>query len=96
MSGKPIFSAASVAASASGTGPPLHGAIGTPTLSAMRLDSILSPSRCMVSEPGPTNVIPRRSHRAANSARSETKPQPGQTASARRATSTRSSSARSR
>ena len=42
---------------------------------------------------GPTKVIPNRSHSSANSAFSDTNPQPGHTASARQARSTRSSSA---
>ncbi len=47
----------------------------------------------MTSPDGPMNVIPSRSHSSANSAFSETNPQPGHTASARQARSARSSSA---
>src|SRR6185312_611759 len=74
-------SAASRAAARSATGPPLHGASGTPARSARSLDSILSPSRRITSADGPMKVMPSRSHSSANSAFSDTKPQPGQTAS---------------
>jgi hypothetical protein len=57
------------------------------------LDSILSPSRRITAADGPMKMIPSRSHSSANSAFSETNPQPGQTASARQARSARSNSA---
>ena len=53
----------------------------------------MSPSRRITSADGPMKMIPSRSHSSANSAFSETNPQPGQTVSARQARSARSSSA---
>ena len=47
----------------------------------------------MTSAGGPMKVMPSRSHSSANSAFSDTNPQPGHTASARQARSARSSSA---
>ena len=76
-------SACSRAAATSGTGPPLHAASGTPTSSASAFAAILSPSRSITSGDGPTNTIPSSRHRRAKSAFSDTKPQPGHTASAR-------------
>ena len=89
-------SACSRAASMSATGPFDQAAIGTPTSSASSLDAILSPSRSITSGEGPTNTMSMSRHSRANSAFSDTNPQPGQTASARAARSPRSSSARSR
>ena len=86
-------SACSRAAVISATGPFDHAAIGTPTSSASSLEAILSPSRSMTSGEGPMNTMSMSRHRRANSAFSETKPQPGQTASARATLSARRSSA---
>ena len=93
ISGYPIKEAAARASARSATGPPLHAASGTPACSASRLDSILSPSLRITSADGPMKMIPSRSHSSANSAFSETNPQPGQTASARHSRRARSSSA---
>ena len=70
------------AAATSATGPLLHAAIGTPTSSASFFEAILSPSRSITSGDGPMNTMPSWRHMRAKSDFSETKPQPGQTASA--------------
>jgi hypothetical protein len=77
----------------SATGPFDHAAIGTPTSSASSLEAILSPSRSMTSGEGPTNTMSMSRHSRANSAFSDTKPQPGHTASARATDRPRRSSA---
>ena len=76
-------SACSRASSIVSTGPLLHGATGTPACSAISLDWILSPSLRMTSPLGPTKTSPISSIMSANAGCSATKPQPGQTASAR-------------
>ena len=67
----------------SALGPAGHGPTGTPTLSASCLVRALSPSRRMTSLPGPTNVMPSRSHNRASSAGSAINSQLAQRASAR-------------
>ncbi len=78
------------------TGPPLHGATGTPFCSASSLASTLSPSRLMASAGGPMKVTPSVAHSSANAGSSATKPHPTQAASARLSRSARPSSAWSR
>ena len=85
-------SACSRASSTSATGPLDHAAIGTPTSSASTFEAILSPSRSMTSGDGPTNTMSMSRHSRAKSAFSDTKPQPGHTASARATDRTRRSS----
>ena len=74
--------ACSSASSIVSTGPLDHGATGTPACSAISLDWILSPSLRMTSADGPTKTMPISSIMSTNAGCSETKPQPGQTASA--------------
>ncbi len=81
------------ASSSVSTGPPLHGATGTPTCSAISFEPILSPSLRMASALGPTKVTPISAHSSANSGCSATKPQPTQAASAPVSTSARLSTA---
>jgi hypothetical protein len=93
MSGKPSSRATVRACSSASTGPPLQGATGTPQASAMRFEPILSPSARITSGSGPRKTTPSLRHSSANSACSETNPQPTQAASARVARSARSSAA---
>ena len=67
ISGKPMRAAWRSASSTVSTGPPLHGATGTPASSASRLAAILSPTRRMTAASGPTKTMPSRSHSSANS-----------------------------
>jgi hypothetical protein len=79
--------ACAAASAASATGPPLHGVTGTPLSSATRLPPILSPRRRIELPDGPMKTRPASAQASAKSGRSETKPQPGQTASQRASTS---------
>ena len=82
ISGYPTLAAVSAHAASSPSGSiSAHGASGTPEASASRLDSILSPRARIATDDGPRNTMPSASRRATNSASSETKPQPGHTAS---------------
>src|SRR4051794_35215555 len=78
------------------TGPPLHGATGTPVCSARTFASILAPRSRIAAGGGPTKTTPREAHSSANAGSSATKPHPTHAASARAARSARASSAWSR
>ena len=82
-----------MASSRVSTPPPLQGATGTPTSSAISLEPILSPSLRIASGLGPMKVTPIRAHSSANFGSSATKPQPTQAASAPVSTSAFSSTA---
>ncbi len=84
------------ASSTSATGPPLQAVTGTPCSSARRLPAILSPNSRMDSPEGPMNTRPAAAQASAKSGRSETKPQPGHTASQPAAESRRTTRAMSR
>ena len=91
-----MASACRRASSRVSTGPPLHGASGTPTFSASNLASTLSPSVRIAAGGGPMKVSFRRAQSSAKAMSSATKPQPTHTASALDSSRARSSSAWSR